>query len=790
MLSPYLSPLLRRSDSGYTLRKTVALSCACFALGIACLWMTKPPLLANVTFSQAVYARDGTLLRLSTSADEKYRLFVPLTRISPLLQEAVLLHEDQYFYQHSGVNPAALARAFFQTYIAGGRRVGASTLSMQLARLKFKLNTRHIPGKLWQILRAKQIELHYSKQEILEAYLNLAPYGRNIEGVGAASLIYFRRNAHILTLPEAITLAVLPQSPSRRAPKAAVIQHAPLLEARNRLFSRWLENHPESAMLSQYFTLPLKTYHPENLPFYAPHQVQWLMGQNTDISEIHSTLDLASQQLLERILKNYTQSLAPIGVRNGAAMLLNFKTMEVLASVGSNDFFNTTIEGQVDGTRARRSPGSTLKPFLYALAFDQGIIHPMSLMKDSPSNFGDYNPENFDRNFNGPLPAKQALILSRNIPALELMTEVKKPSLHQFLMQAGIKGLRREEDYGLSLILGGAELSMRELVSLYAMLANGGNLKSFVETSDESARSQGAPLLSAEASFIALDALAATTRPQMRIGGPTVYWKTGTSNGFRDAWTAGVFGEYILVVWVGNFSGKSNPAFIGIQTAAPLFFQMVEALSQRLPMRETIAAIPHTLKKLRSVKVCAASGDLADDTCPVTTQSWFIAGVSPIKKNQVFRRIMVDRTTGLRACRYDPERTEYRIAEFWPSDIEATYRRAGIYKTKPPAFLPECQQASGRIASIDRNAPRITSPSEKVIYRLKPSDAAGNPLSLSAITQGSDTLFWFAGTEYIGKSRTDAPLTWQPKPGKYTIRAVDENGRSDSVSIRVALAPE
>ena len=369
--------------------KTCGIGFAVLLCALAAFLSYKPPLLDGVSFSQAVYASDGSLMRLSLAKDDTYRLRVPLNRISPLLQQGVLLHEDQRFHEHFGINPASLGRAFMQTYFSGGRRVGASTISMQLARIKFKLHTRSVPGKLWQMLRALQIELHYTKPEILEAYLNLAPYGRNIEGVGAASLIYFGRKAEALTLPEALTLAVIPQSPARRAPRAEDANNAPLIAARNRLFARWKETHPEDVAQSLYFALPLKTRSPEQLPFRAPHTVWSLLKRFPGQSEIVSTIDPRAQNLLENLVGRYVQANRYIGVTNASAMLVDFRSMQVVASVGSADYFNASIFGQVDGTQAKRSPGSALKPFIYALAFEQGLIQPMSLLQDAPASFGE-----------------------------------------------------------------------------------------------------------------------------------------------------------------------------------------------------------------------------------------------------------------------------------------------------------------------------------------------------------------------------------------------------------------
>src|SRR5207249_1599221 len=274
------------------------------------------------------------------------------------------------------------------------------------------------------------------------------------------------------------------------------------------------------------------------------------------------------------------------GVHNAAAMLVDSRTMAVQALVGSANFFNKDIAGQVNGTAAKRSPGSTLKPFIYALALDQGVLHPMTVLKDAPSAFGAYSPENFDGRFVGPLTAKDALIRSRNVPAVYVASHLSKPDLYDFLQMAGVSGLRSREYYGLALVLGGGSLTMEELVALYGALANHGVVRPVRYRADQRMPA-GVRVLSAEASYVTLDMLKDNPRPgdlSAATPGPlSVYWKTGTSYGFHDAWAIGIFGPYILAVWVGNFDGAGNPAFVGVQMAAPLFFQVVDAIEAQEP---------------------------------------------------------------------------------------------------------------------------------------------------------------------------------------------------------------
>jgi len=434
-------------------------------LGLAVLYaaVPRPPLREELGFSQAVFDREGRLLRLTLSPDEKYRLWVPLERMPPALVEATLLHEDQHFRRHFGLNPVALGRAIWSTYLKGGRRMGGSTLTMQLARIRYGIESRTPGGKLRQMLRALQLECTYSKDALLEAYLNLAPYGRNVEGVGAASLVYFGRDVEHLSLAEALTLAVVPQSPARRDPGR---DDGALTAARLRLFDRWVVLRPEDAGHRSSLASPLPVRTPEDLPFLAPHFVGHALRTGPAGSSVRSTLELPLQKLLERHVRQYVERRREVGIRNAAAMLVDWRTLEVRAAVGSADFFDEDIDGQVDGTQAKRSPGSALKPFIYGLGFDQGLLHPRTMLKDASTGFRGYDPENFDGEFVGPLAAEEALVRSRNIPAVALLKGLRAPGLYGFLKQAGIRDLKSEEHYGLSLALGSAGVSMVELVEL------------------------------------------------------------------------------------------------------------------------------------------------------------------------------------------------------------------------------------------------------------------------------------------------------------------------------------
>lgn len=737
----------------------------------------KPLLLEQVSFSKAIYNEQHQLLRLTLSNDEKYRVFVPLSQISPTLIEATLLQEDNYFYSHAGVNPWALVKAAWQTYVLKSRRVGASTITMQLVRLRTKLNSKKIAGKIEQIIKALQLEMHYSKKQILEAYLNLAPYGGNIEGVGAASLIYFNKPVHQLLLAQTLALTVMPQNPGKRIPG-----HAELKQSRDHLFQRWSLVHPEDQNKKVMIQLPLVMQRIAQLPFSAPHLVNQII-QNPLIqeSQLVSTLDAQAQRIIENRTAMYLARKKALGVHNAAVLLVDTRDMSVKAMLGSANFFDKSISGQVNGVEAKRSPGSTLKPFIYGLALDQGLIHPSTMLKDVPHSFSGYNPENFDYDFIGPIKAKDALVLSRNVPAVFLSSQLTHPSLHQLLEQAQVSHLKAESYYGLSLNLGGVELTMRELASLYAMLVNDG-IWYPIRFLQQEKKPQGRRLLSSEASFLVLDMLKTTPKYSLKhVLSMPVSWKTGTSSGYRDAWTIGSFGPYVLAVWIGNFDNKANPAFVGKDIAAPLFFELAEALKQEKGSLPSVEQNPQHMH-LQKVEVCKASGMLPTRYCIDREWTWFIPGTSPIKTDTIFREVAINSKTGLRTCHID-EFTRFEIFEFWPSDLLQIFKKAGIYRHTPPFFESNCLSSSNNGLN-----PQITSPQAGISYVLSTQSVEHNKIPLSAVTDaGIRHLYWFINEAFIAQTKPGEPYLWQAKPGSFVVRVVDDRGLSDARDIHIQV---
>ena len=749
------------------------------------------PLSRSVPLSAAVWSADGELLRLTLASDDQYRMWTPLAEMPPALSDAFLLKEDQWFYWHPGVNPIALVRAAFRTYLKGGARQGGSTLTMQLARMLYRIKTRTASGKLGQLGAALWLELRYSKRDLLEAYLNLVPFGGNIQGAGAASRIYFGKPPVRLTPGEAITLAVIPQHPAARAGRslAGGAATARSQRARNQLAAQWTAKFG-AGMPAQ--TLPSQNDSPPDfsrsaLPQLAPHFVDALLGDRSGRSgRIDTTLDAELQRLLESQIARYLAQVGDRGIENVAGLLVDTRDSTVKAWVGSADYRNARIDGQVNGVLARRSPGSTLKPFVYALGIDQGVLHPRTILKDAPTSFGPFTPENFDGKFFGPVPAEEALIRSRNIPAVWVSTQLRQPSLYQFLQSAGVGRLKSEAFYGLALALGGGEVSMEELAAMYAMLANQGLLHRLrVEQSQK--LDEGVRLVSPEAAFITLDMLSRNPRPDDLGGLPLrsrwpVAWKTGTSWGFRDAWSAGVVGPFVLVVWIGDFSGKGNASFIGVEAAAPLFFRIADALNlaRAKEFVPPFAPPPGAGK----VTVCAASGDLPNAWCPQTVDTWYVPGKSPIRVSQLHRAVALDSRSGQPTCPPFPAgETRFEVFEFWPSDMLKLFREAGMPRRTPPK-LPDC-------ATQDvGEAPRIVSPLRNVTYTMRRSNATQVVALEASVASDVRMLYWFDGTSLIGNTPVGTgAFAWRPTAeGSHLIRVIDDRGRSAERDVAVQFA--
>ncbi|OPH83264.1 penicillin-binding protein 1C [Nitrobacter vulgaris] len=519
--------------------------------------------------STTVLDRNGKLLRAFAMADGRWRLPVDAsTDVDPGYLNLLLGYEDQRFYSHIGVDPLALGRAALQLLTRGHIVSGGSTITMQLARLIEPRQRRSIYAKLHQMVRAFQLEYELPKSQILDLYLTLAPFGGNLEGIRAASLAYFGKEPKRLSLAESALLVALPQSPERRR----LDRHpAAARAARDRVLVRMVEDaRIDADDAKRAMAVPVMRMR-QPFPMLAPHSADQAMATNKNSNLIRLTLESGLQRQLEALAHDRAAALGPeisVGI-----VAVDNATGDVMAHVGSADYFDERLAGQVDMTRAVRSPGSTLKPFIYGLAFEDGVVHPDSLIDDHPVRFGSYAPENFDMTFQGTVPVRRALQLSLNVPAIELLDRVGASRLSSRLKQAGASlVLPKDEAPGLAMGLGGVGVTLHDLVQVYSGIPRLGNvmpLREF-ERRDSGVR-EPLRLLDPVAAWQVGNVLLGTPPPENAVRN-RIAFKTGTSYGYRDAWSVGFDGRMTIGVWVGRPDGAPVPGLIGRVAAAPILF--------------------------------------------------------------------------------------------------------------------------------------------------------------------------------------------------------------------------
>ena len=571
-----------RGFSGKALSRFAIGASVAAAIGLAALWgldrAFPPPLPQQPVVSAEVLDRDGQLLRAFATPDGYWRFGAALDRIDPAFLDMLIAYEDKRFWDHSGIDLLALGRAALQ-FGSNGRIVsGGSTLSMQLARLIEPRTSRSIAAKLRQIARAAQIERRLSKREILRHYLTLAPYGGNLEGVRAATLAWFGKEPARLTVSESALLVALPQLPEKRRPdRNAEAARA----ARDRVLERMVSAGILSEREAARAALEEVPSYRRAMPSFAAHAT--LRALRTGEEPPRLTISRRIQEGLEAVAR---EAAARLGPKLSVAMVLaDSRTGEILGEVGSAGYTDSARSGWIDMTRVLRSPGSTLKPFIYGLAFEQGLVAQETLLADSPADFSGYRPKNFDMGYQGDVSIRSALQLSLNVPTVRVLDAVGPARLTARLRNAGVSlVLPPNEPPGLAIGLGGAGITLRDLVQLYAGLANGGKVHRLRDgTEPASATPSGATLLDPQANWQVTDILSGIRPPQ---GAPrrAVAYKTGTSYGYRDAWTVGYDGRYVLGVWVGRADAAAVPGLSGYVSAAPIVF---EGLA-----RSGLAAVP------------------------------------------------------------------------------------------------------------------------------------------------------------------------------------------------------
>jgi penicillin-binding protein 1C len=767
------------------------------------------PLPAAPQYSPLVLAADGSVLHAYLNPTQKWRMKTELAEITPALQTAIIEKEDRYFRYHFGVNPLAIVQAAGRNLLGHGRTTGASTITMQVARL-LEPKERTLGNKLREMLRAVQLEAHLSKAEILQLYLNLVPYGSNIEGVKSAALLYFQQPPDYLSLAQIVTLAIIPNRPG-----GLVLgkNNPQILQERN----RWLAYFQRQKLfpaqdITDALLEPLDARrHPA--PTLAPHLARRLVLASPGAALIRSTLRPATQAKAEDLARNYVRRLATLGISQAAVLVVNNKTHAVEAYVGSVDFQDPSAQGQVDGVRAVRSPGSTLKPLLYGLALDQGLLTPKMMLPDVPTNFQGFRPENFDKHCQGEVTMERALTYSLNIPAVRVLSEVGVEHFTGTLRQAGFRQVARDAPrLGLSTILGGCGASLEELTSLYSALANGGRWSElkikneevnsrFSAGSAQGQRTAGKPgrpsLISSASAYLLTDILAQRTRPDLPLDAaasrhlPRIAWKTGTSYGRRDAWSIGYNRQYTIGVWLGNFNGQGSPALTGADVASPLLFDLFNTLAYN-GKAEWFA--PPASLDFRLV--CAETGLVPGENCSNQLLDYYLPGTSSGQRCQHLREVLVSADGQYSYCRACAPASGYRH-ELFPNlrpEVLAFRESQGLPARRLPPHNPACRlvrsaEASGATGPTGYGpeaAPllAITSPAAHAEYVLSAGEKQQLLLSCAAASEVRQ-VYWYVNDRFLKAAPATARVFFRPPTGEVKISCADDHGRTVEVRVLV-----
>ncbi|RML72218.1 peptidoglycan glycosyltransferase PbpC [Pseudomonas syringae] len=757
---------------------------------IALLWLADrlwPLPLPRDDLARVVLAEDGTPLWRFADANGVWRYPVSNEQVSPYYLEALLTYEDRWFYSHPGVNPLALLRATWQN-LSGARVVsGGSTLSMQVARL-LDPHSRTLSGKFRQLWRTLQLEWHLSKDQILSLYLNRAPFGGTLQGVAAASWAYLGKSPQNLTRAEAALLAVLPQAPSRLRPDRHP-QRAQ--QARDKVLRRLAEFQVwPQASVNEALEEPLWLA-PRQEPSLAPLLARRLNRPHSP-PLIRTTLDASLQRRMEDLLMGWR---ARLPERTSAAILVvEAENMAVRAYVGSVDINDAKRFGHVDMVTALRSPGSTLKPFLYGMAMDAGLIHSESLMQDVPRRYGDYRPGNFSSGFGGPVAASSALSMSLNLPAVQLLEAYGPKRFAAELRNGGVPlTLPPLAEPSLALILGGAGSRLEDLVTGYSAFARGGRSADVRLQPQDRLRERR--MMSPGAAWIIRRILSGQSRPDIDpraelVQRPQLAWKTGTSYGFRDAWAIGVGPRFLVGVWIGRPDGTPVPGQFGLASAAPLMLQVHDVLVNRDSQRGIAAPVQPVPLNVGVAAICWPLGQpmsKSDPNCRRQRFAWTLDGTTPPTLQAADQplglglqeRVWVN-AKGLRVAANCPDARAQDIA-LWPAPLEPWLPRAERRDARLPPADPDCPPHNLNLAP----PLSIVGVREGDNLRLPAASRQALRLTLSALG-GSGHRWWFIDGKPLADTDTRQDFTpTLSKPGRYQLSVLDESGQTARVEFSV-----
>jgi penicillin-binding protein 1C len=743
--------------------------------------------LFNEPYSTVIYDKHKEFSGAIIAADGQWR-FNNLQPLPEKVATCIVLFEDEYFYYHPGINPVSISRAIWQNLKNNKIISGGSTISMQTIRLARKNKRRNIFEKFIEVVWATRLELSYSKKEILQLYVNHAPYGGNIVGLETAAQKYFGRSSENLSWAEAALLAVLPNAPSLIFPGKN--QHL-LIKKRNLLLTKLYRKKNIDKLT---YTLSCAEPLPDKiLPFpkHAPHLLTRIHAEKRG-ELVYTTLENNLQNKITGIISKHSKLLKQNGIQNMSALVLDVETNLVLAYVGNSPEADKDNEKDVDIIIAPRSPGSTLKPLLYASMLDEGSILSNMLVPDIPTQISGYSPKNFDLEYDGAIPAKRALARSLNVPAVKMLQEHGIEKFH-LLLNKKIKFSTIQKSanhYGLSIILGGAENSMWELAGCYASMARTLNnytkyngkyniydfsFPNYIEKKHNTQLSTSYPVFSAGAIYQTFEALAEVNRPDLESGwinyssNQKIAWKTGTSFGFRDAWAIGITPKYVVAVWAGNADGEGRTGLTGIASAAPALFDIFSSLP-------TSAWFTKPFDEFEKTLTCKQSGFKASTNCPETDTTEVLPQAIKSKTCPFHTLIHLD-NTGLFRVNSQCENPENMLHKAWfvlPPVIEFYFTKRNPWYQKLPPYHSNCNDNNGK-NSMELIYPRETSR----IYIPKELDGKpGKVIFEVAHRNTNTTIFWHLNNSFMGSTKNIHQFATFLTSGKYTLTLIDENGET------------
>ncbi|MEO6405231.1 MAG: penicillin-binding protein 1C [Ferruginibacter sp.] len=752
-----------------------------------------PRPLFSASTSYVLEDANGTLLSASIAKDGQWR-FPYDEHVPGKFVSCITSFEDKRFFNHPGIDFLAISRALRKNI--NGDHQGASTLTMQVIRLSLKNNNRSIWNKIKESVLALRLECTYSKEKILSLYAANAPFGSNVVGLDAAAWRYFGRDADKLSWAEMATLAVLPNAPSLVHPGK---NRQLLLEKRNRLLKELLAAGKISESdyeLSLQEALPLK---PIALPRYAPHLLQRFAKENKNgNSKTNSTLQIELQENVNKIVQQRQQQFKGNGINNICALVLDVESGNTLAYVGNSyDAGNGDIQADVDIITSPRSPGSALKPFLYAAMMSDGLLLPHSLVPDIPTQIAGYTPQNFDKEFDGGVEASQALSRSLNVPAVRLLQQYKYQRFYETLKQLGITTLNNPADfYGLSMILGGCEVNMWQLAGAYASMAriilhdekNKGKILNsdihspqYVFKKEQTGKEINFPL-DAASIYFTFQAMQEVMRPgeeglwQQFSSSQKIAWKTGTSFGFRDGWAIGITGKNVVAVWVGNADGEGRAGLIGVQTAAPVMFDIFRLLPQATWFKRPLYNYAY-------IPVCRQSGYRANLDCKDVDTLYMPPNAQKSLLCPYHKIIQLDKTGNYQVTSECEQATDIQHVSWFilPATMEYYYKQhQHDYKLLPPYKVGCLSQTTTREIEII-----YPQPGAKIYVPLEFSGEKGRTIFMATHRNSHAKIFWSLDDNFLFTTEHFHQAGINPTPGKHVLTLTDESGNTVSRSFEI-----